>query len=667
MFDRKGQRLGDYLLTRRLGQGTYGTVYLGQNIHDQTQAAIKVLEIPSSEAKLKNFFRNFTKEARLYHRLQHPHIIKLLDFDIEEDTPFLVMDYAPNGTLRDRHKKGLVVPLDDVVTYVSQVAEALQYAHENRVIHRDVKPENMFLGANNNILLGDFGVSVAAYSTSSLKHKDFGMAGTPNYMAPEQFNGRPRFASDQYALGIVVYEWLSGKLPFTGEQPEHVRFQHLKTTPPSLNTMNPSVSIPSEVERVVMKALEKDPQNRYENVQLFAKALAEASHRANQNPVIEVLPDDDDFELLIDDDEISLPSNRLRDDPILPPRNRLRDSPMPPPRKRLREDAISSPRNRLRRTIPRNRRRPPTSRAERALENDDIEDELVLPFEDDDVLPPPRYQPRGNRMPSRPARSPSRPEEPVSRIRGRSNLEPIRRVSPVRPQPLAARVIKEQDKVSRFIDMLVDNFTLAYPFDFLFFPVALGILQRSWWLFGGSLLGVLLLVLLDIGCKEEARETLSLFINVILGESWYLIGWFVGSRLFQANAWVSLIGSFITCYLGIYGHFYNLEDYQQGDSMHILWLNILDIFCISTVLGIWQHSWIVFGVSAAIATVLAAWSRIAIAIVLLSGCLWGAIAWLSLFLLWSPMDITAPAPIVIALVFSAIGIYEHATIYYDVY
>lgn len=653
MFDRKGQRLGDYLLTRKLGQGTYGIVYLGQNIHDQTQAAIKVLEIPSSEAKLKTFFRNFTKEARLYHRLQHPHIIKLLDFDIEEDTPFLVMDYAPNGTLRDRHKKGLVVPLDDVVTYVSQVADALQYAHENRVIHRDVKPENMFLGANNNILLGDFGVSVAAYSTSSLKHKDFGMAGTPNYMAPEQFNGRPRFASDQYALGIVVYEWLSGKLPFTGEQPEHIRFQHLKTTPPSLNTMNPLISIPSEVERVVMKALEKDPQNRYENVQFFAKALTEASHRANQNPVIEVLPDDDDFEFLIDEDDISPPRNRLREDPI-PPRNRLRENPVPPPR------------SRFRRTIPpRNRVRPPTSRAKQPLENDDIEDEFVLPFEDDDVLPPRRYQPRENRIPSRPTRLPSRPEEPFSSIRRRGNPQSVRPVSPVRPRPVNARGIKEPGKISRFMDMVVDRFTPAYLFDFLFFPMALGFLQQSWWLFGGSLLGILLLVLLDMACKEDS-EKLSLFINVLLGESWFLVGWMVGP-LFHINAWVSLISSFITCYMGIYGHLYVVDGYKRSDDYYVIFINIIDIFCASIVLGIWQHSWIVLGVSIAVSILLAVWSRKTTEIVLLLGCLWGAIAWLSLFLLWSPMDITAPASIVIALVFSAIGIYEHATIYYNVY
>jgi serine/threonine protein kinase len=653
MFDRKGQRLGDYLLTRKLGQGTYGIVYLGQNIHDQTQAAIKVLEIPSSEAKLKTFFRNFTKEARLYHRLQHPHIIKLLDFDIEEDTPFLVMDYAPNGTLRDRHKKGLVVPLDDVVTYVSQVADALQYAHENRVIHRDVKPENMFLGANNNILLGDFGVSVAAYSTSSLKHKDFGMAGTPNYMAPEQFNGRPRFASDQYALGIVVYEWLSGKLPFTGEQPEHIRFQHLKTTPPSLNTMNPSISIPSEVEHVVMKALEKDPQNRYENVQLFAKALAEASHRANQNPVIEVLPDDDDFELLFDADDIPPPRSRLREDPI-PSGNRLRDNPVPPPR------------SRFGRTVPpRNRVRRPTSRAKRPLENDDIEDEFVLPFEDDDVLPPRRYQPRENRIPSRPTRLPSRPEEPFSSIRRRGNPQSVRPASPVRPRPVNARGIKEPGNISRFMDMVVDRFTPAYLFDFLFFPMALGFLQQSWWLFGGSLLGILLLVLLDMACKEDS-EKLSLSINALLGESWFLVGWMVGP-LFHTNAWVSLISSFITCYMGIYGHLYNVDGYKRSNDYYVIFINIIDVFCASIVLGIWQHSWIVFGVSIAVSILLAVWSRKTTEIVLLLGCLWGAIAWLSLFLLWSPMDITAPAPIVIALVFSAIGIYEHATIYYDVY
>jgi serine/threonine protein kinase len=173
---RIGQKFGDYRLTRWLGGGGFGDVYLGINVHDNTPAAVKLLQ-----ARLTNAtdIKKFINEARTI-RLKHSNIVPLLDFGIaSDDTPFLVTAYAPNGTLRDRHPHGTHVPLATVVMYVKQIASALQYAHDLNLIHRDVKPENMLLGPGNEVWLSDFGL-VVVQSTSS-HNTQFGRAGTPIY------------------------------------------------------------------------------------------------------------------------------------------------------------------------------------------------------------------------------------------------------------------------------------------------------------------------------------------------------------------------------------------------------------------------------------------------------------------------------------------------------
>src|SRR5205807_1232699 len=160
------------------------------------------------------------------------------------------LDYALNGTLRQRHPKGGALPLPLIVAYTKQVADALQYAHDEKVIHRDIKPENMLLGRRNEILLSDFGIALVAQSSRYQSAQE--MAGTMAYMAPEQIQGKPRPASDQYALGIVVYEWLSGDRPFHGSLTELVG-QHLSAPPPPLCEKVPE--LPLTIEDVVLTAL----------------------------------------------------------------------------------------------------------------------------------------------------------------------------------------------------------------------------------------------------------------------------------------------------------------------------------------------------------------------------------------------------------------------------
>src|SRR5947208_10223509 len=279
MADRVGQQLGNYRLMRLLGEGGFAEVYLGEHIYLKSQAAIKVMHTRLAKDDLESFL----SESRTLVQLIHPHIVRVLDFGVEDNTPFLVMDYAPHGTMRQRHPKGTVVPLALIVDYVKQVADPLQYAHDQKLIHRDIKPENILLGRSNEVLLSDFGIAIVAQSTRS--EGTLNTAGTIGYMAPEQIQAHPRPASDQYALGIVVYEWLSGARPFSGSFTE-VAAKHLMVPPPPLRGQ--MLNISPEVEEVIFTALAKDPKQRFGSVQAFAFALKQASQtRHGTSPVIE--------------------------------------------------------------------------------------------------------------------------------------------------------------------------------------------------------------------------------------------------------------------------------------------------------------------------------------------------------------------------------------------
>src|SRR5215472_6834694 len=267
MSERVGQQLGNYRLLHLIYRGSFAEVYLGEHLHLHTQAAIKVLHTQFSSEDRERFYT----EARTVARLMHPHIVRILDFDVEESVPFLVMEYAPGGTLRQRHPRGTRVAVDIVVSYVKQIAEALRYIHEQKLIHRDVKPENMLLGRNNEVLLAEFGIAIIAQSTRSQQTQE--VAGSVTYMAPEQLRGKPRPASDQYALAAVTYEWLNGDPPFSGSV-QQLASQHLSTPPPPIQAKVPSIS--SAMEHVVLQALAKDPRQRFANIGDFAVALEEA-------------------------------------------------------------------------------------------------------------------------------------------------------------------------------------------------------------------------------------------------------------------------------------------------------------------------------------------------------------------------------------------------------
>ncbi|MFL5693927.1 MAG: serine/threonine protein kinase [Ktedonobacteraceae bacterium] len=268
MGDRLGQQIGNYRLEKLLGSGGFADVYLGKQVYLDSPAAIKLLRTNLTQQEIEDF----RQEARTLVHLIHPHIVRVLDFGLEGNTPFLVMDYAPNGTLRHRYPRGEKLPLTTVVEYVKQIASALQYAHDEKIIHRDIKPENILLGRNYELLLSDFGIATVAHSTRTQFTQE--TIGTITYMAPEQIQAHPRPASDQYSLAVVVYEWLSGNPPFYGSFTETAA-KHMLVPPPSLHEKVPTLA--PEVEQVVLTALAKEPTQRFGSVRAFATALEQAS------------------------------------------------------------------------------------------------------------------------------------------------------------------------------------------------------------------------------------------------------------------------------------------------------------------------------------------------------------------------------------------------------
>ncbi len=265
---RLGEKLGNYHLLRLLGQGAFAEVYLGEHRYLRSYAALKLLRASLTDEGAQRFL----SEAQRLVQLRHPHIVRVLEFFVEGSRPVLVMDYAPQGTLRQRYPSGERLPLSTTVTLVQQAAAALQYAHNRHLIHRDIKPENMLLDAEENLLLSDFGLALFVPSMRSLSTQQ--MAGTVAYSAPEQLRGKPVFASDQYALAVMTYEWLCGVRPFVGGFWDVVS-QHQLATPAPLRLMRPE--LPPAVETVVLRALSKTPQERFVSVEAYAVALQRAT------------------------------------------------------------------------------------------------------------------------------------------------------------------------------------------------------------------------------------------------------------------------------------------------------------------------------------------------------------------------------------------------------
>jgi serine/threonine protein kinase len=283
----EGQQLGHYRLLRLLGSGGMGEVYLAEDARIGQQVAIKVVRsegiaYPQSESA-REAARLFEREARAIARLDHPHILPLYAYGEETlqgtQLTYLVMPYRKEGTLAHwLRQRGRTTPLSpaEIAPLLQQVAAALQHAHDQQVLHQDIKPSNFLIRLRSDqperpdLLLSDFGIAKLTSATGSLSQS---IRGTPLYMAPEQWDGHPVPASDQYALAIMVYELLVGRPPFEGN-PAQVMRQHYLTPPPAPSSLG--VSLSPAIDAVLERALSKDPEGRFPSVSAFAQAFQQA-------------------------------------------------------------------------------------------------------------------------------------------------------------------------------------------------------------------------------------------------------------------------------------------------------------------------------------------------------------------------------------------------------
>ena len=264
--------LNNYQILRLLGYGGEAYVYLAEHIHSHMRVAIKIPRLQDSHEAQDKLLR----EARTLASLKHPHIVTVHESGVDNGTPFLAMGYAPYGTVSEYHTPQKPLPMLTILCYLKQVAKALQSIHNDGFIHQDIKSENLLLVQPGHIWLCDFSIAVSAGTLRNGIPRV--SAGTIPYMAPEQLQGTPCKASDQYSLAIVVYKWLCGKTPFQGS-PWSIMQQHLSATPPLLSKSLPA--LPPHVDTVMQKALAKDPRQRFSSVSAFADALATALTRSD--------------------------------------------------------------------------------------------------------------------------------------------------------------------------------------------------------------------------------------------------------------------------------------------------------------------------------------------------------------------------------------------------
>ncbi len=263
--------VGRYEIIREIGQGAMGVVYEAMDPKIHRRLAIKTIRFSDEfeETKVKEIKNRFFQEAEIAGKLSHPSIVSIYDVGEDYDLTFLAMEFLEGDDLRQYCNKGTLLPLRKVLSVVSEVAMAMDYAHDRGIIHRDVKPGNIMLLKNGKIKVTDFGIAKAI---SSSQTKSGVVLGTPNYMSPEQVNGQKLDGrSDIFSLGAVFFELLTGQVPFHGKNMTNLLYQITQVRHPSAREINPKV--PKVCEQIINKALEKDPDNRFQTGAEFAKYL----------------------------------------------------------------------------------------------------------------------------------------------------------------------------------------------------------------------------------------------------------------------------------------------------------------------------------------------------------------------------------------------------------
>ena len=309
-----GKTLGQFEIIEEVGRGGMASVYRARQASINRIVAVKVL--PRSLLHDPSFYERFTREVDLVAHLEHPHILPIYDYGEVDGTPYIAMRYLAGGSMAQWIRRGLP-PLDKLAKPIEQVSAALDYAHQEGVIHRDLKPGNILLDENGNAYLSDFGI--ARVLDSNLTGS--AIIGTPAYMSPEQANGLPLDArSDIYSLGVVLYELVTGQEPFEAETPVALLLKHINEPMPSARALRSD--LPLSAERVIAKATAKRPEERYPSASdladAFAAALGAHGHSA--------APEEDDLDqpTLFDPESLlkrtpTNPSNKLTPRPITAP------------------------------------------------------------------------------------------------------------------------------------------------------------------------------------------------------------------------------------------------------------------------------------------------------------------------------------------------------------
>lgn len=267
MLELEETTLHQYAIQRRLARGGMSDIYLA---HDEQKHTVAMKVVHSSQ---EDYVVHFQREVKVLQDLTHGHILPILDCGKDGSWHYCVMPYMPYGTLRDRIRKE-PLSLTEASTIFEQIACALQHAHEQGILHRDIKPSNILLGDDAHVYLADFGLAKDIMGEDGGFTQTGCLIGTPEYMAPELADQPASISSDIYALGIVLYQMLTGQVPFKGTSPMSVYWKHIQEQPQPPSQLNPAISY--SVEQVILCALEKDPARRFRSVQSMAEAYARA-------------------------------------------------------------------------------------------------------------------------------------------------------------------------------------------------------------------------------------------------------------------------------------------------------------------------------------------------------------------------------------------------------
>ncbi|MCC2685835.1 MAG: serine/threonine protein kinase, partial [Paenibacillaceae bacterium] len=264
-----GTRLGDrYEILERIGGGGMAIVYKGHDVLLNRKVAVKVLR--DQYVHDDEFIRRFQREAQAAASLSHPNIVSIYDVGKENDVHYIVMEYVEGTTLNEVIKEKAPMQVEEAIHFTSQICDALDHAHSNQIVHRDIKPHNILIGKNGRVKVTDFGIARA--TTSSTITQTGSVVGSVHYFSPEHAKGVSAGAkSDLYSLGIVLYQMLTGRLPFLGESPISVALKHLQENveePRKVNSL-----IPQSVENIILKSMRKNPDERYSSAKQMQRDL----------------------------------------------------------------------------------------------------------------------------------------------------------------------------------------------------------------------------------------------------------------------------------------------------------------------------------------------------------------------------------------------------------